>query len=93
MKKKNFYVHSLRRACLTGALVLTAAAASAQSTVVKGTVKDATGEPVIGASIKVQGDTKSGAITDIDGNYEITVPSPKSKIEISYLGSQTQVVS
>ena len=71
MKKKNFYVHSLRRACLTGALVLTAAAASAQSTVVKGTVKDATGEPVIGASIKVQGDTKSGAITDIDGNYEI----------------------
>ena len=93
MKKKNFYVRSLGRVCLTGALVLSAAAASAQSTIVKGTVKDATGEPVIGASIKVQGDTKSGAITDIDGNYEITVPSPKSKIEFSYLGSKTEVVS
>lgn len=93
MKKNSFYVHSLRRVCLTGALVLSAAAASAQSTVVKGTVKDATGEPVIGASVKIQGDTRSGAITDIDGNYEITVPSPKAKIEISYLGSKTEVLS
>ena len=83
MKKKNFYVHSLRRACLTGALVLTAAAASAQRNVVKGTVKDATGEPVIGASVQGQGDTKSGAGPDIDGNYEITVPSPKAKIEMT----------
>ena len=93
MKKKSFYVHSLRRVCLTGALVLSAAVASAQSTVVKGTVKDATGEPVIGATIKVHGDSKSAAVTDIDGNYTITVPSPKAKLEVSYLGAKTQVVS
>ena len=79
MKKKSFNVHSLRRVCLTGALVLSATVASAQSTVVKGTVKDATGEPVIGATIKVHGDAKSAAVTDIDGNYTITVPSPKAK--------------
>ena len=66
---------------------------SPQSTVIKGNVKDATGEPVIGATVKIQGETKTGSITDIDGNYEITVPSPKAKIEISYLGSKTQVVS
>ena len=93
MKRNYFNLHSLRRACLTGALVLTAMVASAQSTVIKGNVKDATGEPVIGATVKIQGETKTGSITDIDGNYEITVPSPKAKIEISYLGSKTQVVS
>ena len=55
MKRNYFNLHSLRRACLTGALVLTAMVASAQSTVIKGNVKDATGEPVIGATVKIQG--------------------------------------
>lgn len=39
MKRNYFNLHSLRRACLTGALVLTAMVASAQSTVIKGNVK------------------------------------------------------
>jgi len=42
----------------------------AQSTI-KGTVNDELGEPVIGASVKVQG-TNDGSITDLDGNF--TVP-------------------
>lgn len=41
----------------------------------------------------MHGDSKSAAVTDIDGNYTITVPSPKAKLEVSYLGAKTQVVS
>ena len=37
---------------------------------IKGTVVDATGEPVIGASILVK-DTKNGAVSDLDGNYKL----------------------
>ena len=42
-----------------------------QAATVKGSVVDATGEPVIGASILVQGAT-NGVITDIDGNFILT---------------------
>ena len=79
MKRNYFNLHSLRRACLTGALVLTAMVASAQSTVIKGNVKDATGEPVIGATVKIQGETKTGSITDIDGNLRLQFPRPKQR--------------
>lgn len=39
-------------------------------TTIKGQVVDATGEPVIGASILVK-DTKNGAVSDLDGNYKL----------------------
>jgi TonB-linked SusC/RagA family outer membrane protein len=67
-----------------------AMAIQAQNTTVKGTVKDATGEPVIGATVKVQGSTM-GVITDIDGNYTIDCPS-NATLEVSYIGSKTQTV-
>ncbi len=67
-----------------------ALAIQAQNTTVKGTVKDATGEPVIGATVKVQGSTM-GVITDIDGNYTIDCPS-NATLEVSYIGSKTQTV-
>lgn len=41
-------------------------------TTIKGQVVDATGEPVIGASILVK-DTKNGAVSDLDGNYKLTM--------------------
>ena len=47
--------------------------AMAQNQTVQGTVVDETGEPVIGATIKVEG-TKNMAVTDFDGNYKIDVP-------------------
>ena len=62
----------------------------AQSITVKGNVKDNTGEPVIGATVKVLGST-TGVITDVDGNYTIECQS-NSKLEFSYIGSKTQVV-
>lgn len=51
---------------------------------VTGTVLDENGEPVIGATVRVPG-SKTGTVTDIDGNYTISVPSG-SKVTISYIG-------
>ena len=53
-----------------------------QNTVkVTGTVKDANGEPIIGANVMVVG-TATGVITDIDGNFSLNVPV-RSKLQIS----------
>ena len=56
---------------------------------VKGSVVDATGEPVIGASILVQG-TTNGVITDIDGNFILTNVGSDATLIISYVGYKTQ---
>lgn len=57
---------------------------------VKGTVKDKSGEPLIGVSIKVQG-SASGTLTDADGGFSINVPKG-SVLHVSYLGFITQEV-
>ena len=64
--------------------------AFAQGTV-RGTVNDATGEPIIGASVKVVG-TNTGAVTDMNGAFVVTASS-NDRLEISYVGYATQVVS
>ncbi len=58
--------------------------------VVKGTVNDEAGEPVIGATVKVQG-TQQGSITDFDGKFSIEAGS-NATLEISYVGYVTQKV-
>lgn len=55
---------------------------------VTGTVIDATGEPIIGASVKVKG-SNTGAVTDIDGNFTLRA-NTGDEIEISYVGMTTQ---
>lgn len=66
-------------------LALTCAVpAMAQNKVVQGTVLDDLGEPVIGATVKVAG-TKNAVITDMDGNYKLSVPKG-GKITVSYIG-------
>ncbi len=57
---------------------------------VTGRVVDSAGEPLIGATIMVEG-TKEGAVTDIDGNFTINITS-KAKLVISYVGYTTQTV-
>ena len=57
---------------------------------VTGRVVDSAGEPLIGATIMVEG-TKEGAVTDIDGNFTINTTS-KAKLVISYVGYTTQIV-
>ena len=64
---------------------------SAQNVTVKGTVKDKTGETVIGASVVQKGNTSVGTITDIDGNFTLSVPAGSTLI-ISYVGMKTQEV-
>lgn len=57
---------------------------------VTGRVVDSVGEPLIGATIMVEG-TKEGAVTDIDGNFTINTTS-KAKLVISYVGYTTQTI-
>ncbi|MBO5015336.1 MAG: TonB-dependent receptor [Bacteroides sp.] len=57
---------------------------------VSGVVKDATGEPVIGASIVEKG-TTNGTITDFDGNFSLEVANGATLV-ISFIGYQTQEV-
>ena len=63
--------------------------ALAQS-LVKGTVKDVSGDPIIGASVKVQG-SKSGVITDFDGNFSVPAEN-NATLVISYIGYTTETV-
>lgn len=65
-------------------------AAVAQRQDVKGTVTDANGEPLIGATIKVVS-TQAGAITDIDGKFTISC-KPGDALEVSYVGCKTLTV-
>ena len=64
--------------------------AMAQS-IVKGTVIDEAGEPIIGASVQVQ-NAKTGAITDFDGNFSVEAAS-NATLLISYVGYVTETVS
>ena len=60
---------------------------------VKGTVSDPTSEPLIGATVVVKGLTGVGTVTDIDGNYELKVPSEQSVLVISYVGMASKEVT
>lgn len=63
----------------------------AQNRTVRGTVTDDLGEPVIGATVRVNG-TQRTAVTDINGSFSIQA-SPKEKIRISYVGFKEVVVT
>ena len=65
--------------------------AYAQQITVQGNVKDATGEPIIGATIRVAGET-GGVVSDIDGNFTISA-NQGATLQISYLGYQTKEIS
>jgi len=63
----------------------------AQNVTINGNVKDATGEPVIGASIVEKG-TVNGTITDFDGNFTLSMPRD-GVLSVSYIGYKTQEVT
>ncbi len=65
--------------------------AFAQSITVNGHVKDATGEPIIGATVLVPG-TSNGAATDLDGNFTLNC-NQGDKLQVSYVGYATQTVT
>ncbi|MDD4536027.1 MAG: carboxypeptidase-like regulatory domain-containing protein, partial [Petrimonas sp.] len=57
-------------------------------TLIKGVVLEESGEPVIGASIQIKG-TGQGTVTDIDGNFSLTVPTGTNVLVVSYVGLKT----
>ena len=60
-----------------------------QTSKIKGTIVDSkTGEPIIGASVKVKG-TKHATITDVDGNFELNAPEGASLL-VSYVGYKNE---
>ena len=58
---------------------------------ISGTVVDANGEALIGVNVSVKG-TSTGAITDLEGKYTLTVNDPKAEIVFSYIGYKQQVL-
>ena len=79
------------RVTMTLALLAGCTAAFAQSTV-KGTVKDAAGEPVIGAAVQVAG-THNGTITEVDGSFALPGVHQGDKLEISCIGYAGQTIT
>ena len=71
--------------------LLMALPALAQNKTQQGTVVDENGEPVIGATVKVEG-TKDATVTDLDGNYKLDVPK-NGKVIISYIGYKDMVTT
>ena len=79
------------RVAMTLAFVAMGFTAYAQSTV-KGTVKDAAGEAIIGAAVQVAG-THNGAITDIDGSFTLPGVHQGDKLEASCIGYAGQTIT
>lgn len=76
--------------CLVGAFC--SLNAQAQKIQVKGNLVDGTGEPLIGATVKVKGNAGVGAVSDFDGNFIISVPSENSTLVFTYVGMKTKEV-
>ena len=87
-------IRSLRLASIASLLVLLfTTVAQAQTVTVTGTVKDTTGEPVIGATVAVVGVPGKGATADLDGNFTITAVPSDATLRISFVGMKTQEIA
>ncbi len=80
-----------QRLLLLAIVAVSSTVAMAQSKV-QGKVVDATGEPIIGASIMVKG-SLTGTVTDLDGNFTLNDVPENSKLEISYVGFRSQTLT
>jgi hypothetical protein len=58
---------------------------TAQERTIRGVVKDTSGEPVIGANVRVK-NTTIGTATDINGNYTLVVPASANTLVATYIG-------
>lgn len=95
MKKLRNYTapyYRLISMMMTLMFILTGQTIFAQSVQVNGVVKDQTGETIIGATIIEKG-TTNGTISDIDGNFQLTVSSSDAILRVSYIGYTPQEVA
>ncbi|MBE6340268.1 MAG: TonB-dependent receptor [Bacteroidales bacterium] len=76
----------------SAAIMLAFAIGAVAQTSLTGTVIDESGEPIVGAAI-VQSGTTTGTVTDIDGNFKLTLTTTPVDVEISYLGYVTQKIN
>ncbi len=74
-------------------LILTPPNALAQGTKVSGIVTDATGDPIIGATVVEKGKQNNGTVTNMDGEFALTLTGSERKIVVSYIGMMTQEVT
>lgn len=72
------------------ALLFAGSAGAQETKTIKGMVRDVTGEPLIGASVIEKG-TNNGVITDVDGNFTLTVPA-NATLSIAYMGYATREI-
>ncbi len=89
--KRSGIINNLFRMLTLSLFVLCTTVVFAQQKPIKGTVVDATGEPLIGVNVSVKG-TTIGIITDIDGKYTLEVPT-NATLVFSYIGYRTQELS
>lgn len=85
MMKQVKFTMPLRMLALVCALILSVGAFAQQITV-NGQVKDAAGEPIIGATVRVEGQ-QGGTVSDIDGNFTLKA-AQGATITVSYIGYQ-----
>jgi len=79
------------RQCAAMLLLAVPLTIGAQSTKkVTGTVTDENGEPLIGVTVMAVG-SQAGGVTDIDGNYSVTVPASTKQLQFSYVGYSKQL--
>jgi len=96
-KKANLYFAALLGAMSPLSAVPTLASQSIIATATQqqssctGTVKDSNGEPIIGATIRIEG-SKGGTVTDLDGNFSLKDVKKGAKITITSIGYKTQTV-
>ena len=89
MKKVN---RLLQTTLFSAVLVSAPLQVMAQQTTVKGSVSDSKGEPLIGVTVMMKGHTNIATVTDMDGNFVLSVPNPKAVLEFSYVGMQNAKV-
>ena len=88
----SFNDNSLPLAAMTNGSKTTDAGAVLQQKRITGTVLNEKGEPLVGATVMIDG-TTIGNLTDINGKFSLDVPDPNAKINISFIGYVTQQIS
>ena len=89
---KNVTKRSWKIPTLVFLMLFCCVAASAQSFTAKGVVVDSNGEPVIGAGVALKGNETVGTVTDLDGNFALSVPDGNAVLVVSFIGMETNEV-
>lgn len=83
----------MKRASALFCMLMLCLVSVAQVKTITGQVSDATGEPVIGATVFVKGSTSNGVITDIDGNFSLSNVNSTDVLQVQFLGYTPQEIT